>query len=117
MQNVAYLEVDDFNPDGSIKSYVNNGKPIVLMCQALFCGYCKQALPAFEQFAKKSPDLCIATIVTDGEPSEKATNKFIKMWNPNHRGVPDYIGFSSNGKFVKTHIGGRDVVSLIEFAK
>ena len=66
MENVAYLEVDDFNTDGSIKSYVNYGKPIVLMVQAHYCGYCKQAAPAFTKFAKESPNIIAATIVSDG---------------------------------------------------
>jgi len=116
MQNVAYLEIDDFNSDGSIKSHINNNKPVVLMLQANFCGYCKKAGPALSQFAKESPDLLVATIVTDGEPSEKACSKLIKLWNPNHRGVPDYMGFSPDGKFSKLHTGGRGVEDLKKFA-
>jgi thiol-disulfide isomerase/thioredoxin len=117
MENIAYLEVDDFNSDGSIKSYVNNRKPIVLMAQAHYCGYCKQAGPALEQFAKESPDLLVATIVTDGETSEQQAAKFIKKWDPNHRGVPAYFGFSPDGKFAKLHTGGRDVASLKKFSE
>ena len=117
MENIAYLEVDDFNPDGSIKSYVNNGKPIVLMVQANFCGYCKQASPALAQFAKESPDILVATIVTDGEQSEKQAARFVKIWDADHKGVPAYFGFSPNGKFMIQHRGGRDVGSIKNFTE
>lgn len=118
MENVVYLEVEDFNDDGSIKPCVNNGKPVVLMVQATTCFYCKQAAPAFEEFANESKNIIVvATIVSDGDNSEKqAAEKYIKKWDPDHRGVPAYFGFSSNGKFFKQHTGNRDVFSLMRFA-
>lgn len=87
------------------------------MVQAHHCGYCKQAGPALEQFAKESPNIVTATIVSDGEHTEQqAAKKYIKKWDPDHRGVPAYFGFSSDGKFLKQHTGGRDVDSLKKFA-
>lgn len=116
MENVAYIEVDDINPDGTLKPYVTNGKPVIMMCQGLFCGYCTKAKPAFEKIAKTNPTFVFASILTDGEESEKAAAKFIKVWNEDHRGVPDYLGFDKNGKFKKVHSGGRDEKSLMDFA-
>jgi thiol-disulfide isomerase/thioredoxin len=115
MENVAYLEVDDINPDGSLKPYVNNGKPVILMCQGNFCGYCTQAKPAFEELAKLLTNVVCATLVTDGEESEKAAAKFIKIWDKDYRGVPHYIGFDKNGKIKKIHSGGRDKKALETF--
>lgn len=116
MENVAYIEVDDINSDGSLQSYVGNGKSVVLMAQGNFCGYCQQAKPAFQKFAQTTPNIVAATIVTDGDQSEKEASKFIKMWDPNHKGVPAYFGFSSNGQLKTLHTGGRDVDSLKSFA-
>ena len=115
MENVAYIEVDDINLDGTLKPYVNNGKPVIMMCYGNFCGYCTKAKPAFEKLAKTETQFVWAAILTDGEESEKAAAKFIKMWNKEHRGVPDYLGFDKNGKFAKVHSGGRDEKSLMDF--
>jgi len=123
MENVAYLEVDDFDSNGNLKSYVNNGKSgspgksVVLMAQGNYCGYCQQAKPAFEKFAQTTPNIVSATIVTDGEPSEKAAAKFIKKWDPSHKGVPAYFGFAPNGQFKKVHQGSRDTAALKAFAE
>ena len=68
MENVAYLEIDDFDSDGNLKQYVCRGKNVVIMGQATFCGYCKQAGPAFEKFAKSHPNVVAATIVGCGVP-------------------------------------------------
>jgi thiol-disulfide isomerase/thioredoxin len=110
---VPYLEDNDFNPDNSLKPYVNNGKPIVLMVQGLFCGYCSQAKPAFQQLAKEVP---VATLQIDGGPSEKQASNRVSKLDPTYRGVPVYLGFSSSGKFLKVHKGGRDLQSLKTFA-
>ena len=116
MENVAYIEVEDINSDGSLKPYVGDGKPVVLMGKGNFCGYCKQAEPAFEQFAKSTHGVVAATIISDGEASEKAAGKFFKIWNTKHRGVPDYFGFDSDGRFKSVHTGGRDAGALKTFS-
>jgi thiol-disulfide isomerase/thioredoxin len=116
MENVAYLEVEDFDSNGNLKPHVGNGKPVVLMGKANFCGYCTKAEPAFAQFAKSHPNIVAATIISDGEASEKAAGKFFKKWDSAHRGVPAYFGFSSNGKYKGVHGGGRDVAALKTFS-
>lgn len=118
MENVAYIEAGDINPDGSLKPYVNNGKPVILMCQGSFCGYCTKAKPAFQKVANhyyKTKTVVCATILTDGSDSEKEAAKFIKRWNSKHQGVPEYLGFDKNGKFEKVYQGNRDENSLIKF--
>lgn len=116
MENVYYLESEDFDSEGNLKPYVGGGKIVVIMGQANFCGYCKQAAPAFETFAKSYPNVVAAAIVSDGEESEKAAGKLFKKWDAKHRGVPSYFGFDSNGKYKGVHGGGRDVTSLKKFA-
>lgn len=116
MKNVFYLEVSDINKNGSLKSYVGNGDPVIIMAQANFCHFCTEAKPAFQQLSKEHCKAVPCTILIDGEQSEKAASKFLQMWDNNHRGVPAYFGFDKNGKFKKVHSGGRDVNSLLEFA-
>ena len=115
MEYVAYLEIQDFDSNGNLKPYVNNGKPTVIMGQGSFCGYCTKAKPAFEQLAKLDDNIVAATILTDGKQSEKAASKFLRVWDPEHRGVPAYFGFSSDGRFKSIHRGGRDLSSLQGF--
>jgi len=116
MKNVVYLEIEDFTPEGNLKPYVCAGKPVIIMGQGNFCGYCKQAKPAFAKFAQNG-QVIACTIVSDGGETEKPCAKFFRKWDPSHRGVPAYFGFDRTGRFVKTHRGGRDTKSLIEFSK
>jgi len=114
MPNVAYLELNDFNSDMSLKPAVNQGKPAVVMCQGLFCGYCSQAKPAFVAFANETKGKITAcTIQID---SETDLSKKIVELDKNYMGVPIYLGFNANGKYVRTHSGGRDKDSLFAFA-
>jgi thiol-disulfide isomerase/thioredoxin len=118
MENVAYIEDFDIDKNGNLKNYVNNGKPVVLMGQGSYCGHCQTAKPALQQFANKTlGKIVCATIVTDGEESEKNAGKFLSIWDKSHRGVPTYMGFGRNGQFKKVHNGGRDSKSLEEFAE
>ena len=116
MENVAYLEIQDFNSDGSLKPYVGQGKPVLLMGQGNFCGHCQKAKPALQQLANSQNQFVVATILSDGDKSEKEASKFFKVWDNQHRGIPAYFGFSSNGKFNTTHQTGRDLESLKKFA-
>lgn len=117
MENVAYLEIQDIDQHGNLKQYVTQGKPVVLMAQSNHCGYCKQAKPAFQQFADNvNGNVVASSIQIDGESSEQEASKFLNKWDSNYRGVPTYFGFNKDGVFVKTHEGGRDTSSLINFA-
>ena len=116
MENVAYLEIEDFTPEGNLKRHVNQGFPTVIFAHGNFCSYCKIAAPAFQEFAKSGHQVVAASILIDGEPSEREAAKFLKQWDPEYRGVPHYLGFDKTGKFVKIHTGGRDKKSIEEFA-
>ena len=115
MENVRYLEIEDFTPDGNLKSYVNQGRPAVIMAQGDFCGYCTQAKPAFQKFASESKVIA-CTIKIDGDASEKEAAKFLKKWDSSYRGVPHYTGFDSSGRMLKIHTGNRDFNSITKFA-
>lgn len=118
MVNVPYLDGFDINQDGSLKNYVSQGAPCVVMVQGNFCGYCTQAKPMFSQFAQMTKRGF--TVQTDGNPSEQEAAKFSQIWTPKvggQGGVPAFIGFNSNGIPVKIHMGNRDIESLVAFLK
>lgn len=115
MPGIPYLQMKDFNPDMSLKPYVNNGRPVVCMAQGVFCGYCTQAKPAFMDFAKQVGNNVVAcTIQIDGD---KELGSKISQLDPSYRGVPTYLLFNSSGKYVRTHDKGRDTQSLLAAAK
>lgn len=116
LSDIPYIEDIDFNNDNTLKYYVSNGKPVVMMVQGNFCGYCSQAKPAFKQFVDSNSKVTGVTLQIDGKPSEKNASKIIPMLYSDYKGVPVYLGFDKNGRFVKCHDGGRDVNSLMTFA-
>ena len=111
---ISYLEEQDINPDASLKSHVNNGKPAIMMIQGNFCGYCTQAKPAFQQLSNAVPNIAVITVQIDGGESDKKASQLLAPINKSP-GVPSYLGFDSNGKFVKAHTGARDLPSLKQF--
>lgn len=116
MPNVVYLESSDFTPNLSLKSSVGKGKPVVVMFQGNFCGYCTTAKGDFSAFCQESQNAMGCTLQID-DPSAKEVAGKLSSLDKNYRGVPTYFGFDRTGKYVKTHQGGRDKVALIEFAK
>ena len=110
MPGIPYLEISDFNPDNTLKRNVNQGKPVICMAQGVFCGYCTQAKPAFTQLAKEINGYAFAcTMQID---SDKNLGAIISKLDPDYRGVPVYLLFDRNGRYVRTHTNGRDVQSL-----
>jgi len=112
MENLPYLEGEDFNPDMSLKPHINQGNSCVIMLQSLGCGHCTHAKPAFMDFAKEA-NIMVATIQIDTEPE---LSKKLNQVDKSFQGIPTYWGFGKNGKYVKTHTGGRDKASLHTFA-
>lgn len=115
MIGIPYLEGMDVNSDGSLKSYVCKGKPVLLFVHGNFCPHCVKAKPAFMQLAKALPGVVCATVRTDGGDTDKQAVQNLSSVNSS-RGVPAYLGFDKNGKFKGMHNGGRDVASLQTFA-
>ena len=116
LENVSYLEIHDLMPSGDLKPYVNNGFPAIIMAQGNFCGYCKTAKPAYQDLANSDIQVVLCTIQIDGSPEEKEAAKLLPKWDKSYRGVPAYFGFNKQGKYVKTHLGGRDTESIKRFA-
>ena len=46
---VGYLEASDFDEAGNLINPTLMNKPVLIMVQAEFCGYCTKAKPGFQQ--------------------------------------------------------------------
>ncbi len=114
LNNIPYLENFDFSKEGKLK--VKMAKPVVIMIQGNYCGYCTQMKPEYLKFARQMKDkLFCATIQIDGSPSEKKLGQRLRSFIPNFRGVPMIVAFK-DGKYYKTHTGPRTTAALIEFS-
>lgn len=114
---VVYLQADDFDQDGKlVNPNIPRDKPVMIMVQALFCGYCTKAKPDFQRFADDNQDkVFCATIEADGsEPGEPELAKKIDQYFPDFLGFPHYEVFK-NGERLKSYSDGRDKKSLEAF--
>lgn len=112
MIGVPYLEYTDIDPStGSLK--IKTGKPTIVMVYASWCPHCKHAMPDFEKFAKMTG--MGAAVQIDGGTSDQQAGQFLAKVNPSP-GVPAFLGFDKNGKFVNIHNGGRDLKAFQKFA-
>lgn len=113
---IPYLEGNNIAADGSLDPSVTQGKPVVVMVQGNFCPHCTVAKPMFQEFARLTPSVQAATVQTDGGPTDREAAKNLSKVNTSP-GVPAFLGFNKDGKFVAIHSGGRDVSSLQKFAQ
>lgn len=116
---IPYLETGDVNNDGSLNQNIvdtiTNGKPVLVMVQGNFCGYCTKSKPDFQQLANNS-EFAVLTIQIDGDQGDQGANKAISSVNT-AKGVPSYMVYNKDGKFVRMHDGGRDSKSLMQAMK
>lgn len=113
---VAYLDGNDFDDEGNIiNPDIPKDKPVFMMFQANFCGFCKIAKPDFQQFAEKNPNFFVATIQSDSNVPEvsKLKNKINKIY-PNLIGFPSYLIYAKGKRII--YNGGRSYKDLQTFA-
>lgn len=114
---IYYLQRSDFNDNGDlVNPVIPKDKPVIIMLQAAFCGYCTQSKPAFQEFANKNAGkVFVATIQADGtEKGEKELSPLLQKIDPDFKGFPSYVKHFKGKKI--PHSGGRDVASLTTFA-
>lgn len=111
---VSYLERSDFTDQGVLTNPSLTKKPVLIMLQAGFCGYCHQAKPAFQKFAEEGLITC-STLQPDGDrQSEKALQPIVEKIYPGFRGYPSYLLIKPDGSKIP-HNGGRGADELREF--
>jgi thiol-disulfide isomerase/thioredoxin len=112
-QPIAYLERSDFTDDGNLVPILRR-VPTFVMFQAVGCGHCTTAKPAFQALANEGIIQCM-TVQGDGErPSERAIVPLLpKILSTNRIGYPSYMLFI-NGKKIP-YTGARDKTSMKNF--
>jgi thiol-disulfide isomerase/thioredoxin len=117
-KNVIFLEDEDFDGQGQFRHNLK-GRPLVVMMGGSFCPHCRHAAPAFNEFAKMSRQnrACVpAVIQVDRSENEgRLASKLGALFKEAARGVPCYLMFGPNGKFVRAHEGDRSAAALLEF--
>jgi thiol-disulfide isomerase/thioredoxin len=101
------------NSNGTLTPEVTLGKLTVCLLQGNFCGYCTQVKPMFQNFAKNNPQFQSVNIQIDGNDSEKRA--FKKLSNLVEPGVPRFLAFSGDGKYLDFHKGERTEKDLLKF--
>jgi len=114
LYEIAYLEGKDVKEDGSLEPHVGNGLPVLVMVQGNFCGWCTKAKPEFQKLLGNK-SFVVVTVQTDGEGGDKAANAKISKVNTSP-GVPSFLLFDGNGKYVRSHDGERTAKALSSFA-
>lgn len=112
---INYLEDGDVNDDGSLKPHVGNGLPVLVMVQGNFCGWCTKAKPEFQKL-QGNGSFAVVTVQTDGEEGDRRANNKMSKVNKSP-GVPSFLGYDKNGKFVRSHEGERTSGALMAFGK
>lgn len=113
---VVYLDSNDFDDEGNIiNPLLPKDKPIFIMLQANFCGFCKMAKPDFQEFAEKNPNFVVASIQADSKNPDvvKLKNKINKIY-PNLVGFPSYMIYAQGKRII--YNGGRSYKDLQTFA-
>ncbi len=113
---VAYLDSTDFDDEGNLINSQIPDLPVFIMFQANFCGYCKLAKPAFQEFAVRNQDkIFVATIQADSEiPEVQQLRTKVQKIYPNLIGFPSYLVCYRGKKIV--YSGGRKLEDLQKFA-
>ena len=113
---VVYLDSNDFDDDGNIVNPdIPKDKPIFIMIQAIFCGFCKMAKPDFQKFAEKNPNFFVATIQADSKnPNVMNFQNKIKKIYPDLVGFPSYLIYDQGKRII--YNGGRSYIDLQTFA-
>lgn len=116
MIGVPYLEENDVTPYG-LAPNVSGNRPAVVMVQSTSCGWCTKAKPDFVRAFQQEPSIAFLTAQVDGQPSERNAARMLQKIASSNGGVPLFMGFDRNGKFVKVYNGNRSADDLIAFGK
>ena len=109
---IPYLE----SGDSRDMSLPLKNKPTIIFVHSSGCPHCVTAKPAVQALAQQFKDINVCAIQTDDPDCAKIWSTVFAPLREQIQGVPSYLGFNKNGKFVKIHEGGRDVRSLHDFA-
>ena len=115
---IAYLENSDFDNDGNLINPILKDKkmPILIMIQASWCHYCREAKPVFQKYSKNTSrqKVFCATIHCDGvRKSEKMLGRRVSEMIKDADGLPHYCMYLKGKRVLNKSIkGGADLEQL-----
>lgn len=117
---IAYLQTEDFNPDGTIKDIplLERHRKLVVLVQSGKCIHCDRAKPAFQSVANYLKHKAnFATLQIDdgkaGDPQD--LQKIIGSIEPNFKGFPDYVMFVDGEPIKGFKPKGRSETALMQW--
>jgi glutaredoxin len=118
LKNIPYLQGEDLTDEGNLTEKtmkIFKNRPVLVMVQGNFCGYCTDTKPDFQTLTGQNDFVC-ATVQIDGDSTDKeASKKINKAYDS--PGVPTFLCFGRDGKFVKPHDKERTASALKESMK
>lgn len=110
---IVYLDGSDYDINNSSLNIVDAmEKPVIVFIMSEGCIHCRNAKPAYQEFAAKYEGKVIAAVV---DVNDHRGKEFLTKLGYKLEGVPDFLKFV-NGRFVQEKIRGRNVASLVQFA-
>ena len=74
---IGYLTDKDFDNNGNLITPELQDKIVIIMIKASFCGYCKMAMPAFQETANKNKKVTVFFASIHGDGKEESFD-FVK---------------------------------------
>lgn len=106
------MYIDDKDTDGQNLLIPGcSEKIVIIMIYSDYCGYCTQAMPAFNEFADKYRQYVIALKCDVNDPRGKA---FLEKIRYNPTAVPDFLKFR-NCQRVEEKLRGRSLQDFVNF--
>lgn len=110
---VVYLDGSDYDINNSSLNVADAMfKPVIVFVMSEACMHCRNAKPAYVEFARTFDGKVIAAAV---DVNDHRGKEFLTKMNYYLTGVPDYLKFV-HGRLVDEKPKGRNFNSLVEFA-
>lgn len=99
---VGFLEPTDFISPSKFR-HALNGRLMIVMVGASFCGYCTEAAPDFNTFALENKQRVFCSVVpADGTPGQQILARDLGTLGK-FQSIPTFLLYDRNGNFIKVH--------------
>jgi thiol-disulfide isomerase/thioredoxin len=110
---VVYLDGGDFDINNSSLNIADAiDKPVIVFIMSESCMHCRNAKPAYQEFARKYDGKVVAAVV---DVNDHRGREFLTKLGYQVTGVPDYLKFV-HGRWVREKPTGRNLNALAQFA-
>lgn len=113
LREIPIIETATGNKTNIEKIQEKNGKPLMMVVYATWCGPCMEEKPRIDTLAKQMKDVTIIQVSIESGPFSEKAQEIIKYNSANmsahFSAVPAVIFFDKRGKKIgETHIGAKE---------